>query len=247
MRAAVLHEFGKALQFEEVEIGAVARDEVLVRIAASGICHSDRDAQFGHSPRAKLAPIILGHESAGARASRARHSRLFPQDKMTGNTRMDVNHIGITVGDLDAAVKFYTSVLGLTVLVPGQTSSLKTAYAERRRDVFGEQWGEMRLAHLATPSGIGIELFEFVTPATVKPDQEFDYWRIGISHLCLTVDDLDGTIEKLIAAGGRARSEIHTVWHGTRICYCQDPWGVVIELSSQSYHHITGLRQVASV
>ena len=158
---------------------------------------------------------------------------------------MDVNHFGITVGDLDAAVQFYTSVFDLEVLVPAQTASRNTAFAERRRDVFGNHWGEMRLAHLATPSGVGFELFEFVEPATIKPEKEFEYWRIGISHICLTVDDLDGTIEKLIAHGGRRRSEIHKVWPGTSVCYCQDPWGVVIELSSQSYHHITGLRKVA--
>jgi len=155
---------------------------------------------------------------------------------------MDVNHIGITVGDLDAAVRLYTSVFNLEVLVPAQTASMKTPFGDRRRDVFGPQWGEMRIAHLATPTGVGIELFEFVEPATVKPEGEFEYWRVGISHLCLTVDDLDEAIAKLVSFGGRQRSEIHTVWPGTRICYCQDPWGVVIELSSGTYHNITGLR-----
>lgn len=65
MRAAVLREFGQALQIEDVRIGKIAPDEVLIRTAASGVCHSDRHAQHGHSPRARSLPIILGHESAG--------------------------------------------------------------------------------------------------------------------------------------------------------------------------------------
>lgn len=155
---------------------------------------------------------------------------------------MEVNHVGITVGDIDAAVKFYTSVFDLEVLVPPHTCTRQTAFADRRRDVFGAQWGGMRLAHLATPDGTGFELFEFLDPPTVPPETEFDYWRMGISHICLTVDDFDATLAKLVAAGGRRRSEVHEVAPGTKICYCADPWGVVIELCSASYHHIVGLR-----
>ena len=154
---------------------------------------------------------------------------------------MEINHIGISVGDIDAAVVFYQSVFGLKIFAPPQTCNLDTPFAERRLDVFGPSWREMRLAHLATPTGIGIELFEFVRPETVTPEENFPYWRIGISHLCLTVDDLDSTIAKLIAAGGRTRSKVHVVRPGTRICYCEDPWGIVLELSSRSYSDIVGV------
>jgi catechol 2,3-dioxygenase-like lactoylglutathione lyase family enzyme len=156
----------------------------------------------------------------------------------------ELNHVGITVGDLDAAVRLYEAVFNLEVLVQPQLATLETAAGERRRDVFGPRWGAMRIAHLATrDGGIGIELFEFLEPATVAPEIGFEYWRRGISHLCFTVEDLEGSIEKLVSFGGRKRSQIHTVWPGTRICYCEDPWGVVIELSSRDYHHIVGVRQ----
>lgn len=156
------------------------------------------------------------------------------------------DHIGITVGDLDAAVRLYTDVFDLDVLVEAQTATLATAAGDRRRDVFGPRWGAMRIAHLATRGGgIGIELFEFLEPATVAPATAFAYWERGISHICFTVDDLEAAIEKLMAFGGRQRSQIHTVWPGTRVCYCEDPWGVVIELSSRDYHHITGVRHDA--
>ena len=160
----------------------------------------------------------------------------------------EVNHIGITVGDLDAAVTLYKSVFDLEVLAKPQAATLETPAGDRRRDVFGPRWGGMRIAHLATKDGgIGIELFEFVQPATVAPEVDFEYWRCGVSHFCFTVDDLEDSIDRLISFGGRKRSQIHTVWPGTRICYCEDPWGVVLELSSRDYHHIAGARQEAMV
>jgi S-(hydroxymethyl)glutathione dehydrogenase/alcohol dehydrogenase len=63
--AAVLARFGEPLVLRELELAEPASDEVLVRTAACGICHSDRSAQQGHSPRARRAPVVLGHEAAG--------------------------------------------------------------------------------------------------------------------------------------------------------------------------------------
>jgi S-(hydroxymethyl)glutathione dehydrogenase/alcohol dehydrogenase len=63
MRAAVLERFGDPLVDTEVDLGDIAPDEVLVRVVASGICHSDRTAHIGAQDRPL--PLILGHESSG--------------------------------------------------------------------------------------------------------------------------------------------------------------------------------------
>ncbi len=64
MKAAVLYEPGAPLIIDEVELRGPASDEVLVRIAACGVCHSDlhiiRGEWAGFEP-----PIIAGHEGAG--------------------------------------------------------------------------------------------------------------------------------------------------------------------------------------
>jgi S-(hydroxymethyl)glutathione dehydrogenase/alcohol dehydrogenase len=65
IQAAVLEEFGKPLVLAELQIDAPAPDEVLIRTAASGICHSDRTAQQGDNPRSPSPPVVLGHEAAG--------------------------------------------------------------------------------------------------------------------------------------------------------------------------------------
>ncbi|HPG24983.1 MAG: Zn-dependent alcohol dehydrogenase [Spirochaetaceae bacterium] len=64
MRAAVLHEKNTPLVVEDVDVEAPRQGEVLVRIAASGVCRSDLHAQEGESPVSKP-PLVLGHEGAG--------------------------------------------------------------------------------------------------------------------------------------------------------------------------------------
>ena len=61
--AAVLREPGAELTIEEVEFGEPAPDEVLVRIAGVGVCHTDLTAQSGGVPLPL--PVVLGHEGAG--------------------------------------------------------------------------------------------------------------------------------------------------------------------------------------
>ncbi len=64
IRAAVLEEFGQPLNVTEVELAGPARGEVLVRLAACGICHTDMYTASGADPSG-YAPAVLGHEGAG--------------------------------------------------------------------------------------------------------------------------------------------------------------------------------------
>jgi len=63
-RAAVAWEAGKPLVIEEVELAAPKAGEVLVRIVATGVCHTDAFTLSGADPEG-LFPAILGHEGGG--------------------------------------------------------------------------------------------------------------------------------------------------------------------------------------
>ena len=63
-RAAVAWEAGKPLQIEEVDVAAPKEGEVLVRIVATGVCHTDAFTLSGADPEG-LFPAILGHEGGG--------------------------------------------------------------------------------------------------------------------------------------------------------------------------------------
>ena len=64
IRAAVLEEFGEPLVVQEVELAEPQAGEVLVRLDACGVCHTDLYTASGADPTG-YAPCVLGHEGAG--------------------------------------------------------------------------------------------------------------------------------------------------------------------------------------
>ncbi len=64
MRAVRLVQIGQPLQMQEIPIPPVGERDVLVRVMAAGICHSDVHYRAGVSPVTPL-PLTLGHEVAG--------------------------------------------------------------------------------------------------------------------------------------------------------------------------------------
>ncbi len=64
IRAAVLEEFSRPLVVQEVELAEPGPGEVLVRLVACGVCHTDMYTASGVDPSG-YAPTVLGHEGAG--------------------------------------------------------------------------------------------------------------------------------------------------------------------------------------
>jgi S-(hydroxymethyl)glutathione dehydrogenase/alcohol dehydrogenase len=64
IRAAVLEEFGQPLVVQDVDLAGPREGEVLVRLAACGVCHTDMYSASGVDPSG-YRPCVLGHEGAG--------------------------------------------------------------------------------------------------------------------------------------------------------------------------------------
>jgi S-(hydroxymethyl)glutathione dehydrogenase/alcohol dehydrogenase len=64
VQAAVLEEFGQPLAVQDVELAEPKTGEVLVRLEACGVCHTDLYTASGADPSG-YAPCVLGHEGAG--------------------------------------------------------------------------------------------------------------------------------------------------------------------------------------
>ena len=60
-RAAVACEAGKPLTIEEVDVAGPKAGEVMIRVVATGVCHTDAFTLSGDDPEG-LFPVILGHE-----------------------------------------------------------------------------------------------------------------------------------------------------------------------------------------
>ena len=63
-RAAVAWEAGKPLSIEQIDVAGPKAGEVLVRIVATGVCHTDAFTLSGADPEGQF-PVILGHEGGG--------------------------------------------------------------------------------------------------------------------------------------------------------------------------------------
>ena len=155
---------------------------------------------------------------------------------MTNSRTM--NHVGITVTDIDAAADWYYKILGCNILMnPALIEEDGSYFSKIVQDIFGDGYKAIKMAHLVTGDGVGIELFEFSEPKSVRPDNNFEFWKTGIFHICVTdpdIEDLATTIDK---SGGKKRSKVWQLWPEKpyKVCYCEDPWGNIIEISSHSY------------
>ncbi len=148
------------------------------------------------------------------------------------------SHIGITVPDITKAVKFYSEVMGWYVIM--QPSNVKkereTTIGQMCIDVFGENWEEFEIAHLATSDGIGIELFSF--PNGVKEAPEFNPFNTGLFHFCIQEPDIEELTAEIVRHGGKQRMPIREYYPGEKpfkMVYVEDPFGIVFEIYTHSY------------
>ncbi|HVV03720.1 MAG TPA: alcohol dehydrogenase AdhP [Puia sp.] len=65
MKAAVVHAFGQPLQIEELPVREPRTHQILVKVIASGVCHTDLHAASGDWPVKPKLPLVPGHEAIG--------------------------------------------------------------------------------------------------------------------------------------------------------------------------------------
>lgn len=65
MKAAVIHTFGEPLQIEEMPVREPGDNEILVKVIACGVCHTDLHACEGDWPAKPKMPLVPGHEAIG--------------------------------------------------------------------------------------------------------------------------------------------------------------------------------------
>lgn len=84
MKAAVVREFGKPLCIEDVDTPAPGPGQVLVKVVASGVCHTDLHAADGDWPVKPVLPFIPGHEGCGYVAQVGAGVRLLKEGDRVG-------------------------------------------------------------------------------------------------------------------------------------------------------------------
>ncbi len=81
----------RPLSIEEIDLAPPGPGEILVKIGAAGLCHSDLSVINGHRPRPM--PMALGHEAAGVDIDLYRQGKLAVNRLMSGRLELeDINH-----------------------------------------------------------------------------------------------------------------------------------------------------------
>lgn len=151
-----------------------------------------------------------------------------------------LNHVGITVPDIFAAIDWYADTLGLTPIMPPRVLEPAAAATHETHVVFGPRFRRAWQAHMLTGNGVGLELFQFLEPEVAPREDDMPYWRRGPFHLCLTHPDVAAMAARISDTGGRMRTPVMEFVPGRpwQLAYCEDPWGTVIEIISHSYAEI---------
>ena len=122
---------------------------------------------------------------------------------------MRILHTMLRVGDLERSIKFYTEVLGMTLLRTSENAEYKYTLA------FVGYGDESENAVIELTYNWGVDKYDLGT---------------AYGHIALGVDDIYATIEAIRAAGGKITREPGPVLGGkTVIAFAEDPDGYKIE------------------
>lgn len=162
-----------------------------------------------------------------------------------------IDHIGLTVTDIDAAERFLINGLGAEFIYETLNPALPPFKGPEVEKAIGVPSGTevdvIRMYKLGT--GPGIELFHYKVDGQRPPSRLCD---LGWQHVALYVDDMESAAEAMVAAGGE---QLGPPWDliraesgpGNRFCFIRAPFGAVFELisfpSPQPYEATTNLRR----
>ena len=156
-----------------------------------------------------------------------------------------INHVAVSVPDLDLAVNWYKEVFGFTVVrEPIEFVPDDTLKGMAVKDIHGPRLKKVRMVWLSSANQVGFEIFEYIEPKAERRTNNFEYWKSGFIHICITDPDIEGLCKKISETGGKQRSKVWEIVpdKGYKIAFCEDPFGNIIEIYSHSYEQtITSL------
>lgn len=142
-----------------------------------------------------------------------------------------IEHVGLTVPDLEAAIAFFVDVLGCEHIFDGGSHGPDPMMA-RRLGVVPET--TMRYGFLRCRTGPNLEVFEYAAPEqAARPPRNSD---VGGHHLAFYVDAMGPALDHLRAHGIEILGEPEHIEEGPATgsdwVYFRAPWGLQLELVS---------------
>jgi catechol 2,3-dioxygenase-like lactoylglutathione lyase family enzyme len=135
------------------------------------------------------------------------------------------DHVGVVFEDLDAATAFF---VGLGFEREGGT----TVEGEVVDKINGLDGVRAQIMMVRTPDGTGrLELIKYLEPADENGAQPLPPNRLGLRHICIEVEDLNGTVDRLRSDGFDLVGEVQDYGNIYRLAYVRGPEGLIVELA----------------
>jgi catechol 2,3-dioxygenase-like lactoylglutathione lyase family enzyme len=140
-----------------------------------------------------------------------------------------VNHVGITVSDLEASAAFYRDVVGMEIVRCGTKPTGGEWF-----DTLTDSRGAVINGIVLAAEGFALQLVQYFEGGEQRPMT--GHSRVGNVHLCINVDGLDQKHAEIVASGKWNPTPIVDLpIPGQRSFYVRDPDGVPIEFSCGPY------------
>ena len=140
-----------------------------------------------------------------------------------------IDHVGITVSNVDRALGFYRDLLGLRVIADSTVTESEVA------ELLGLDSVQLRIADLDSGDGRIVELIEYLQPKGRRI--AYESYDPATAHVAFTVDDLAAVHARLTNAGATVVSrrpitisEPDGAFDGAICLYVRDPDGAILEL-----------------
>jgi propanol-preferring alcohol dehydrogenase len=186
MKAAVVHEFKEPLSLEEVPDPQAGPDEVVVKVEASGVCHSDlhlAEGDLSQLRKITRKPIILGHEVVGRVVARG-----ADVSNLNVGDRVGIAWVHWTCGKCELCLE------GLENLCPSQSITGVTVDGGYADLIKAKASHSLKVPETLSPAEAaplfcaGVTVYRAVKQAAVKPGQRVAVFGIGgLGHLAVQI------------------------------------------------------------
>lgn len=137
-----------------------------------------------------------------------------------------IDHVGLNVPDIDAAIAFFTDLMGARVLADTRPQAIPVSWKSQFN--WHDSSNLQRFVMLEMAGGAKIELFQYRGPDVDPTHPHGD--DAGASHIALQTQDIDASLALLEARKVKILSQPITNPDGIRWFYFMTPWGSQIEL-----------------
>jgi catechol 2,3-dioxygenase-like lactoylglutathione lyase family enzyme len=157
---------------------------------------------------------------------------------MDSSPSIPINHIAISVPDLERGIKWYQEVMGFTIVRgPTELTSDDIQVGKALTNIFGSQFKSLRIVWMTSANNVGVELFQFIQPEQLSRKKQVEYWDGGVMHIAITERNIEDLLSKVTKYGGK---QISNIWEldptkHHKLVFCSDPFGNMIEIYSHSF------------